>query len=172
MRKVGQGLGAATETIECQIAEALGITDASTIIGERESAAFGGTVRAQMQNEVHPEKRYFGSLAGMGWVSHGSVLAIRELARSVRDAGPDLLRRAVDDENGNDWLHHAAWIMLKLAGLLQLRFGIEVQGMQTAAARIIAANDRLGIISKAQEAAAADALAKHETKKSKSGDAS
>ena len=134
--------------------------DASKVIGKKENAAFGGTVRAQMQHEVWPEKRYLGSFAGMSWVSHGSILALQELSRAIRGAGADLLRRAVDDGKGNDWLHHAAWIMLKLAASIQEHFGIRVQGMEATAARIVAANRRLKIISKEQESAAAEALAK------------
>ena len=159
MRNVGQALGSSTELIEAQIAEALGLADASKVIGKKESAAFGGQVRTQMQDEIWPEKRYFGSFAGMSWVSHGSILAIREIARAVRDRGPDLLRRAGDDGNGNNWLHHAAWILLKLAATIQEHFAIEVQGIDAVAARIVAANERLGIVSKAHEAAAAAALA-------------
>jgi hypothetical protein len=164
MRKVGYGLGGSPETTEQQIAEALGITDASKIIGTKESDAFGGTVRSQMKDEIWPERRYFGSFAGMSWVSHGSILAIREVSRAVRDAGSDLLRCAADDGNGNDWLHHAAWILLKLTGLTQEHFGIEVPGAQAAAARLVRANQRLGIVTKAHEAAAEDALAARQAK--------
>ncbi len=159
MRKVGQGLGGSPEITERQIAEALGIGDATKVIGAKESAAFGGTVRAQMKDEIWPERRYFGSFAGMSWVSHGSILAIREVSRAVGDAGSDLLHRAVDDGNGNDWLHHTAWILLKLAGLIQENFEVEVQGAPAAAARLVRVNRRLGIVSKAHEAAAEDALA-------------
>ena len=57
----------------------------------KESDALGGSVRNQMRNEVSPQKRYFGSFAGMSWISHGSVLALREISRAVESAGPDLL---------------------------------------------------------------------------------
>jgi hypothetical protein len=42
---------------------------------------------------------------------------------------------------------------------------MDVQGVHTAAARIVAGNERLGIVSKAQETAAADALAARQEKK-------
>ena len=88
----------------------------------KESDALGGSVRNQMQNEIWPEKRYFGSFAGMSWISHGSVLARREISRAVESAGSDLLNRAADDGNGNDWRHHAGWIVLKLAGYIEKYF--------------------------------------------------
>ncbi|MFZ0574580.1 MAG: hypothetical protein WAM02_07860, partial [Candidatus Cybelea sp.] len=97
--------------------------------------------------------------AGMSWISHGSVLALREISRAVESAGPDLLHRAADDGNGNDWLHHAGWIVLKLAGSIQEHFKFSLPGVEAVAARLIAANQRLGVISKEQERATADALA-------------
>ncbi|MFZ0682487.1 MAG: hypothetical protein WAM84_06395, partial [Candidatus Cybelea sp.] len=124
-----------------------------------ESNALGGSVRNQMRNEVSPQKRYVGSFAGMSWISHGSVLALREISRAVESAGPDLLHRAADDGNGNDWLHHAGWIVLKLAGSIQEHFKFSLPGVEAVAARLIAANQRLGVISKEQERATADALA-------------
>ena len=95
----------------------------------KESDALGGSVRNQMRNEISPQKRYFGSFAGMSWISHGSVLALREISRTVDSAGPDLLHRAADDGNGNDWLHHAGWIVLKLVGSIQEHFKFSLQGV-------------------------------------------
>lgn len=159
LRKLGRGMSVPSEVVESQIAQVLGIDDPSTVVGCKESGVFGGTARAQMQNEIWPEKRYFGSFAGMSWISHGSILAIREVSAAVEGAGPDLLARATDDGNGNDHLHHAAWIMLKFAGWIQEHFHAQMPEAEAVAARIIAANERLGIISKEQESAAAEALA-------------
>jgi hypothetical protein len=159
MRSVGRELGASRETVEREIGETLGVADPSKVVGTKESDALGGSVRNQMRNEVWPQKRYFGSFAGMSWISHGSVLALREISRAVESAASDLLHRAADDGNGNDWLHHAGWIILKLAGSIQEHFKFRLQGVEEVAARLIAANERLGVISKEQERAAADALA-------------
>lgn len=159
MRKVGREVGASKETIEREIGETLGVDDSSKVSGMKESDALGGSVRNQMQNEIWPEKRYFGSFAGMSWISHGSVLALREISRAVESAGPDLLNRAADDGNGNDWLHHAGWILLKLAGYVEKYFEFSLDSVEAVAARLVAANERLGIISKEQEKAATDALA-------------
>lgn len=165
MRKVGTELGGSKEKVEREIAETLGVEDASTVVGGKESGAFGGTVRTQMKNEVWPEKRYFGSFAGMSWVSHGSVLAIREISRAVDGAGSGLLSRAANDGNGNDWLHHGCWILLKLAGHIEKHFGVPMPDAQSVAARVIRANKRLGIISEEQERAAVEALAAHQERR-------
>jgi hypothetical protein len=166
MRKVGGELGKQGDAIEREIAATLGVNDAFTIIGAKESEAFGGTVRQQMKGEVWPEKRYYGSFAGLSWISHGSVLSLRELAKAVDGVGADLLRREADDGNGNDWLHHAAWITLKFACWIQDHFGVPVPTAGVASARIIAANKRLKVISEAQEKVAIDALKAHSEGKS------
>jgi hypothetical protein len=158
LRRVGRELGASKEVIEREIAEALGISDPSRIAGAKESDAFGGSVRNQMQGEIWPDKRYFGSFAGLSWISHGSILALREISRAIDSAGSDLLSRAADDGHGNDWLHHAGWIVLKLAGSIEEQFKFAVDGVDRAAARLIAANRRLGIISSEQEQRAWDAI--------------
>ena len=108
------------------------------MVGTKESDALGGSARNQMRNEVSPQSDTSARLPGMSWISHGSVLALREISRAVELAGPDLLHRAADDGNGNDWLHHAGWIVLKLAGSIQEHFKFSLPGVEAVAARLIA----------------------------------
>jgi hypothetical protein len=161
--------GAFAGLIEQQIAEALGVRDSRGVIGSKESEAFGGTARNQMKDEPWPEKRYVGTFAWPSMVSHGSILVMRELARSVDGVGSDVLSRAVKDGHGNDILYQAGLLIVKLSLNLGEQFGVNVAQVNEVMAELIAANQRLGLISLEQEAAAEKALVEHSTRrKSKS----
>lgn len=154
MRAIGKRLGGSMDALNLQIAEALGVPDASAVLGTKENAAFGGSVRDQMNDEIAPEKRYVGTFAWASQVSHGSILALRELAMAVNDAGEDLLSRAAADDKGNVLLHTTAWAILGFATRIAIQFGVTLPDVDRITKTLIRANARLGIVSPEAEAAA------------------
>jgi hypothetical protein len=54
MREIAERLGGSIDAINNEIAESLGISDASHIVGTKERDALGGSVRRQMKDEVAP----------------------------------------------------------------------------------------------------------------------
>jgi hypothetical protein len=161
MREAFRHLSAQSEAVNQQIAVALGVNDASTTVGAKESVAFGGTVRDQMRDEIAPEKRYAGTFAWASRVSHGSILALHELWRAVDGSRSDLLFRATSDEKGNDLLYYVLWPVLWFAGALHEKFGVRVSGLEDTIKRALDANQRLNIVSSEHEAATVEAREKH-----------
>lgn len=167
MRQIGVQLNGSMDLLEAEIAETLGVEDSASIVGSKENAAFGGPVRNQMKDEVAPEKRYVGTFAWASLVSHGSILALRELSGAVSGAREDLLKRASVDNKENVLLYNACWLLLWFSGKLHEQFGVAVPGIKEVADRIVAINKRLGLISAAQESAARRALQEHRKAKRK-----
>jgi len=93
-----------------------------------------------------------GTFAWASQVSHGSILALRELARETENATSDLLLRATDDDKGNVLLYHACWLILWFAASLHDECGAPIPGYEMLSNRINAANERLNIVSPQQTA--------------------
>ncbi|MHB8704029.1 MAG: DUF5677 domain-containing protein [Candidatus Tyrphobacter sp.] len=165
MRAMGKQLGQTPEFVESRIAESLGVPDATNIAGTKEKDVFGGSVRNQMKDEIAPGNRYVGTFAWTSLVSHGSILALRELSRETDGATNDLLLRATNDNNGNDVLYHACWLVLWFALMLNRELGVSVIGVDDLTKKIIGANKRLKLISPEQEAKAMKMREEHVRKK-------
>jgi hypothetical protein len=153
MRAFSTLLGRSADSINQDIAVSLGVIDASGIVGAKEKDSFGGSVRSQMKEELSPEKRYVGTFAWASLFSHGSILALKELSEATTGATNDLLLKATEDAHGNDLLYHACWLVLWFAGQLHEEIGVGVPDLDRISKNIISCNNRLGIVSAAQEEA-------------------
>lgn len=161
MRDVARRLNGSMDAINAEIAESLGLADASGLVGTKEKDAFGGNVRRQMKDEVAPEKRYMGTFAWASLVSHGSILALRELSRATKDTADDLLFRATDDNKGHTLLYSACWLILWFALKLRDLFGVSIVGAEDVVHKLMDVNKRLKVVSPEQEAAAMRAINEH-----------
>lgn len=107
MRDFAAKLGKTPSEIDAEIERVLGIDDASRVTGTKERDALGGNVKEQMKGELQPEVRYLGTFAWASQVSHGSVLALHELAKATDGKTNDLLFYASSDAKGNALLYYA-----------------------------------------------------------------
>lgn len=152
LRDFGKRLGKTPQEIDAEIERALGIDDASAITGAKEKQALGGTVKEQMKDELQPETRYLGTFAWTSQVSHGSVLALHELARATDGKTDDLLSIAATDNKGNALLYYALWVILQFTVLLERGFKISIPDVKDLIDRATNINLRLRIVTPEQEA--------------------
>jgi hypothetical protein len=111
-RSLGKDLGADPSLVEADIAVVLGISDTSAIRGAKEKDALGGNMRDAMRDEPAPEKRYVGSVKWASQMSHGTVLALGEVAKASDGAGSDFFEAATRDGFGNVLLYQGLWPLL------------------------------------------------------------
>jgi uncharacterized protein DUF5677 len=151
IREFATRLGKQPEEIDAEIERVLGIEDASRVKGARENRALGGSVRDQMRNDLQPEARYVGTFAWTSQVSHGSVLALNELAKATDGKADDLFTLAAYDSYGNALLYNSLWVILKFAALIEREFNVAVPGIDDTAQRGISINTRLRFTTPEQE---------------------
>jgi len=166
MRDFAAKLGKTPSEIDAEIERVLGIDDASRVTGTKERNALGGNVKEQMKGELQPEVRYLGTFAWASQVSHGSVLALHELAKATDGKTNDLLFYASSDDKGNALLYYALWVILEFVVLLEREFGIGIQGFKELIERAAQVNAKLKIVTPEREAAVLKMRAEKQKRKS------
>jgi hypothetical protein len=153
MRDFASRLGRTSDEINAEIERVLGVDDASSLKGTKESTALGGNVRDQMRNYggLDPERRYIGTFAWASHFSHGSVLALNELAKSTDGQSEDFLTSASADAMGNAILYNALWPVLMFVALISREFRLEIPGTDEIIAAAASVNARLQIVTRDQE---------------------
>jgi hypothetical protein len=153
MRVFGKKLGKTAAEVDGEIARMLGIDDASLITGTKEKTALGGNVKEQMRQELQPEIRYLGTFTWVSQVSHGSVLALHDIARGTDGKTDDFLFHASKSDNKADaLLYYALWVVLELVVLIERNFEIGIPGVDDVINRAAAVNARRKIVTREQEA--------------------
>ena len=153
MRDFATKLGKAPEEIDAEIERVLGIDDASVVTGTRENKALGGTVKEQMKSDLQPEARYLTTFSWASQVSHGSVLALNELAKVTDGKANDFITVSTLDKKGNDLLYDALWVIFQFVVLIEQEFSIGIPGSDDLIKRANDLNTRLKIFTPEQEAA-------------------
>lgn len=150
------------EAIDREIESTMGVPASSLSTGPEKKALFGksGDVKTAMKELPYGNRRYVGTFSWPSQVSHGSIMALREVARSIAGAGSDFLDLAGRDGYGNRLAYSIIWNILSLANHIAIRFDFGLLAyVEPVTKRAIAANERLGIISKEQEKNATDLMA-------------
>jgi hypothetical protein len=153
MRDFATKLGKTAAEIDAEIERVLGIDDASLVVGTKERTALGGNVKEQMGDELQPEVRYLGTFSWTSLVSHGSVLALHEVAKATDGKADDYLFHAFNDNKADALLYYAFWVLMEFLVLIEREFRIGIPGRDELIDRAIAANLRLNIVTPEQEAA-------------------
>jgi hypothetical protein len=137
------------DAIERSIADAIGTAEIANNGSEKE-ALFGkkGHMKGAMQDVAEGWRRYLGTFSWPSQVSHGTVLALRDLARSLEGVGSDFLTIAGRDGYGNRLAHATIWNVLYFANTTARLFGFSIDEQVAPVAKgAIAANARLGLVS-------------------------
>jgi hypothetical protein len=161
-RKVTSDLEVADqEAVEAEIERVLGRPSAEINTGSEKKALFGKSASVKSAMEELPEgaRRYAGTFGLQSQVSHGSVLALREVARSTEGVGGEFLDVASRDGYGNRLAYTLIWVLLHLANCITKRFEDGVlRVIDAIIQQTLAINDRLQFVTPEQEKRAAEVL--------------
>jgi hypothetical protein len=167
-RSLGRALGTNPSVVEAEIAAALGVPDASGVRGGKEKDALGGNMREAMRDEPSPAKRYMGSVTWASQMSHGTVLALREVAKATDGTSATFFDAATRDALGNMLLYLALWPLLHFMARLDQVFDTGLPpgaDLDEVAARSDAINARLHLVSPEEEARGEAAVTEHAKRK-------
>ncbi|MBC5801924.1 MAG: hypothetical protein GIX03_02690, partial [Candidatus Eremiobacteraeota bacterium] len=160
MRDFGAKLGKTVTEVDSEIARILGIDDASLVTGTKEKTALGGNVKEQMCDELQPEIRYLGTFSWVSQVSHGSVLALHELAKATDGKTDNFFFHAFSDNKADALLYYALWVVLEFVVLIEREFQVGIPGVEGLIERAATINARLKVVTPEQEATILEMRAK------------
>jgi hypothetical protein len=151
-RKLGSGLNITEEALNTHIIEALGLPVESA---SEKRALYGKPdkksptdVKSAMAESAEGSVRYLATFSVPSMVSHGGIVALRDVARAIDGAGSDFLDIAARETFSINILYGMIWPVLYFAGVVATRFGFSVaEHIEPVGTRALASNQRLKIIS-------------------------
>ncbi|MDQ6924868.1 MAG: hypothetical protein M3154_01355, partial [Candidatus Eremiobacteraeota bacterium] len=147
-RAMGRDLGTDAEKIDAEIARALNRHPDDIESGKESAALFGGTMKKAMDDESAGTKRYAVTFRWASQISHGLIMGLREMEKSVHGADRDVFERAARAPNTETVLYVLIWPLLHLTVLLQREFGVDVEReVSRAIVDAERVNDRLRFVS-------------------------
>lgn len=147
--------------MEEEIERVLGSAEGGTGPEKRALFGKGGQVKQAMSELPDGGRRYVGTFGWPSQISHGSIMALREIARAIDGVGGEFLESASRDGYGNRLAYNLIWALLHLADQIAARFLIPIaEQRDPVVINAMAINDRLGIISKDEEATLQERLRK------------
>ena len=148
--------------VDAEIEATMGVPADELETGPEKRALFGksGDVKSAMNDLPNGNRRYVGTFSWPSQVSHGSIMALREVAKSTAGAGSNFLDLAGRDGYGDRLAYSIIWTIMHFANHIAIRFDFGLLAhVEPVVRRAIAANHRLDIISEEQEERAKTLLA-------------
>lgn len=160
IRKTAQDLEVADEVaIENEIVAVLGKSVHQTASEKKALYGKSGDVKSAMSELPAGGKRYVGTFAWPSQVAHGSVLALRDIAKATEGAGSDFMDVAGRDGYGDRLAYIMIWTVLYFANLIAQRLlGGSLQMTEQIIDRTLEINRRLRIVTEEQERRYAEVL--------------